>query len=110
MIWRRAGSLSRRPWGRRGYATVPPAPYDVLFCGSDAFACEAVAAIAHRPDLYRSLHVLTPPDVQHAWGAKRMRVSPVKQFAILHNIPQTAVPPEGIDAYEPPSLLSLIHI
>ena len=60
MIWRRAGSLSRRPWGRRGYATVPPAPYDVLFCGSDAFACEAVAAIAHRPDLYRSLHVLTP--------------------------------------------------
>ena len=109
MIWRRVGSLSRRPWGRRGVATVPPAPYDVLFCGSDAFACEAVAAIAHRPDLYRSLHVLTPPDVQHAWGAKRMRVSPVKQFAILHNIPQTAVPPEGIDAYEPPSLIRDSH-
>lgn len=109
MIWQRAGSLSRRPLWRRGLATVPAAPYDILFCGSDAFACEAVTAIAHRQDLFRSLHVLTPPDVQHAWGAKRMRVSPVKQFAMQHNIPQTSVPPEGMDAYEFPRLIRDSH-
>ncbi|WFD27932.1 methionyl-tRNA formyltransferase [Malassezia nana] len=74
-----------------------PPPYDALFCGTDAFARVVLEALVARPDLCRSLHVLTPPDVKHAWGGKRMRVSPVKQLAEAHKCPTLLLPPGGLD-------------
>lgn len=73
------------------------APYDTLFCGTDQFACTALQALLQRPELFRSLHVLTPADVKHSWGAKRMRVSPVKQLAEAQGLPTLRVPSTGLD-------------
>lgn len=106
MVFLRAVPLARGR-GVRCMSSVPRAPYDILFCGSDAFACTALEAIAARRDLYASLHVLTPPDVQHRWGAKHMRVSPVRQWAQKHQFAHASVPYEGLHAYTlPPSVLA----
>lgn len=110
----RVSALGHRPWRCAGTRWRPayvrtvntaamsaerarPPPYDTLFCGTDHFACVALQALLERPELHRSLHVLTPPDVKHAWGAKRMRVSPVKQLAEAQGLPTLQVPPTGLD-------------
>lgn len=88
----------RRPV--RGYCTAPPhGPYDVLFCGTDAFALEALKQLAVRKDAVRSLQVLTPPSVKHAWGGRRMRVAPVRQYACEAAVPTYEVPADGMDAF-----------
>jgi len=102
MPWR----CALTPW-RHGYVRTiqtaaaadraRPPPYNTLFCGTDQFACVVLQALLGRPELFRSLHVLTPPDVKHAWGAKRMRVSPVKQLAEAQGLPTLRVPPTGLD-------------
>ncbi|KAL4398964.1 Methionyl-tRNA formyltransferase [Malassezia pachydermatis] len=51
------------------------------------------------------MHVLTPPDVKHKWGARRMRVSPVKQLALTHAIPTCELPAAGMDMFPLPSAL-----
>ncbi|WFD02175.1 methionyl-tRNA formyltransferase [Malassezia obtusa] len=90
----------------RGMATrVPEAPYDVLFCGTDLFARAALERLVARTELYKSIQVLTPPDVAHAWGGKRMRVSPVKQLAQEHKLPHEQVPENGMDSYALPEAL-----
>lgn len=90
---------------------VPPrAPYDVLFCGTDAFAASSLAALISQRELYSSLHVLTPADAGQKWGARRMRVSPVKQLALEHSLPHQQVPAVedgGMAAYTLPSDLPL---
>lgn len=80
---------------------VCAAPYDMLFCGTDRFACAALEALL-APALVRSVRVLTPPDVKHAWGASRMRVSPVKQLAQQRGIDALEVPAGGLEALELP--------
>lgn len=90
---------------------VPPtAPYDVLFCGTDAFASASLAALISHRELCSSLHVLTPADVGQKWGGRRMRVSPVKQLALEHALPHQQVPSAlhgGMDAYTLPAELPL---
>ena len=83
------------------------APYDILFCGTDAFAAVSLSALISSPALLASLHVLTPPDVSQRWGAARMKVSPVKQLALSHSIAHTEVPSAGMDHYVLPSTLQL---
>lgn len=90
----------------RSIATqVPQAPFDVLFCGTDAFAHRILARFLERKDLYQHIQVLTPRDAPHAWGGKRMRVSPVKQLAEAHKLPIDHVPSAGMDAYTLPDAL-----
>lgn len=86
--------------------SVPAAPFDILFCGTDAFAALSLSAlVAHHASLCSSLHVLTPPDVSQNWGAARMKVSPVKQLALTHALPHQDVPSGGMRDYSlPPSL------
>ena len=90
---------------------MPKAPYDVLFCGTDAFAAASLSAlISHRAQLCSSLHILTPADVAQKWGARRMRVSPVKQLALEHALPHQQVPTVengGMAAYTLPADLAL---
>lgn len=96
-----------RRYNSSSVRVAPPAPYDILFCGTDAFASRSLAALlTQRTHLCSSLHVLTPPDVQQTWGANRMKVSPVKQLALQNRLPHTDVPPNGMVGYAPPSHLS----
>ncbi|KAF6766998.1 Formyl transferase, N-terminal [Kalmanozyma brasiliensis GHG001] len=92
---------------RRGFSsTVPTAPYDILFCGTDSFASTSLSALlSHRSTLCSSLHVLTPPDVAQKWGASRMKVSPVKQVALSQGLAHQDVPSGGMVDYTPPSHL-----
>lgn len=82
---------------------VPAPPYRILFCGTDAFAAKSLQALVdNRSELCPDLRVLTPPDVMQNWGAKRMRVSPVKMLAQQHSLPHQDVPPEGMAHYSLP--------
>ncbi|WFD20428.1 methionyl-tRNA formyltransferase [Malassezia caprae] len=111
----RCAATSRQPGYVRTFAKAAAAdrarspPYDTLFCGTDQFACVALQALLSRPELCRSLHVLTPPDVKHAWGAKRMRVSPVKQLAEAQGLPTLRVPPTGLDDLVLPDEMTTSH-
>lgn len=83
---------------------VAKPPYKILFCGTDAFAAKNLEALLqHRSSLCPELHVLTPPDVEQKWGARRMRVSPVKTLALRHDLPYQAVPAGGMAQYSLPS-------
>lgn len=49
--------------------------YNVLFCGTDDFALRSLQTLALRPDLCRSIQVLTPDDAPNTWRSKKqMRV------------------------------------
>lgn len=89
----------------RSYTTSPPsAPYNILLCGTDTFACASLSSlIAHRSSLCSTLHVLTPPDTSQSWGAARMKISPVKQLALSHSLPHHHVPSSGMSNYDLPS-------
>ena len=89
----------------RTFASVPRAPYDVLFCGTDAFARTALEHILARKELTRSVQVLTPPDVAHKWGGRRMRVAPVKELAADARLPILHVPQGGMDEFALPEAL-----
>ena len=98
-------NYSTRRYCTSSFAPPSAPPYDVLFCGSDAFACAALERLLGSTGVCRSIHVLTPPDVLHAWGARRMRVSPVKQLAEHMHVPVSTVPKEGLEAFTlPPSI------
>lgn len=56
-------------------------------------------------ELFRTIHVLTPPDVQHKWGAKHMRIAPVKQLAAAEHLPALTVPADGLEVFELPSAM-----
>ena len=96
----------RGPLSVRAISTrVPNGPYDVLFCGTDGFASTILERLAAHKELYNTIQVLTPPDAQHSWGGKRMRVSPVKQFAQAYKFPIEHVPASGMDQYALPEAL-----
>ena len=96
----------RGPLSVRAISTrVPNGPYDVLFCGTDGFASTILERLAAHKELYNTIQVLTPPDAQHSWGGKRMRVSPVKQFAQAYKFPIEHVPAAGMDQYALPEAL-----
>ncbi|SPO41623.1 related to methionyl-trna formyltransferase [Pseudozyma flocculosa] len=96
---RRADQAARPP-----PPPLPP-PYKILFCGTDTFACASLQALIDRPDLCDHLHVLTPPDTKQGWGAKRMKIAPIKQLALHHGLPHDHVPPSGLDDYQLPAIL-----
>lgn len=79
--------------------TLSPKP-PLLRCCSGQVRCSSDA------DLWRSLHALTPRDVAHAWGAKRMRVSPVKACAAEHGVPTLDIPDEGLASMNLPAFLT----
>ena len=80
-------------------STVPPAPYNVLFCGTDSFACRSLSALVSNTHLCSALHVVTPADVAQKCGAARMKVAPVKQLALTHQMPHQDVPSDGMGSY-----------
>ena len=92
-------------------ARPPPPPYDILFCGTDGFACAALERLLS-PSLARSVSVLTPPDVKHAWGASRMRTcasqltAPVKHLAQKNGLQALEVPQEGLGAFQLPDAVA----
>ncbi|CAD6913325.1 unnamed protein product [Tilletia controversa] len=90
-----------------GTGTVSKAPYDVLFCGTDDFACASLRALHQRRDLWKSITVVHPPETRQAWGAVRMSVAPVQTLASELGLEHVPVPNSGLDGWEPPKSFPL---
>ncbi|WFD08012.1 hypothetical protein MVES1_003381 [Malassezia vespertilionis] len=69
-------------------------------------AVQLLGRLLAAPELIGSIHVLTPPDVEHTWGAKRMRTSPVKFLATQKGVPALHIPHGGLDALVLPASIA----
>ncbi|KAK0539675.1 Methionyl-tRNA formyltransferase [Tilletia horrida] len=85
-------------------AAPAPAPYDILFCGTDQFACASLAALHKRRDLWKSLTVLHPPPSKQGWGAgaRMMTVAPIQELSEELKIEHVPVPRSGLEGWQPP--------
>ncbi|KAI9637361.1 methionyl-tRNA formyltransferase, partial [Dioszegia hungarica] len=78
-------------------------PFDILFCGSDAFSTASLKAVLDAKDVWRSLTVLVPHEKPvRVKGSITSVPCALSEFARESDISVFQVPASGISAYELP--------
>ncbi|EGO29606.1 hypothetical protein SERLADRAFT_359551 [Serpula lacrymans var. lacrymans S7.9] len=78
--------------GRRG--TEHRQPFDILYFGRDDFSCRTLDHLHSARDVWRSIHIVTNPDVKRGRRGAELSVSPLKTLGQSLGLPVHTIPRE----------------